>query len=59
MTAAEVRATGITWDFAPCLCVARDERWGRTYESFGEDPALVEAMETVVQACKTPATART
>lgn len=49
VTAAEVRATGIPWDFAPCLCVARDERWGRTYESFGEDPALVEAMETVVQ----------
>ena len=27
-------------DFAPCLCVARDDRWGRTYESFGEDPAI-------------------
>jgi len=49
VTAAEVRATGIPWDFAPCLCVARDERWGRTYESFGEDPALVETMETVIQ----------
>ncbi|MFD0308232.1 glycoside hydrolase family 3 N-terminal domain-containing protein [Streptomyces sp. NPDC127119] len=49
VTAAEVRATGIPWDFAPCLCVARDERWGRTYESFGEDPALVESMETVIQ----------
>ena len=49
VTAAEVRATGIPWGFAPCLCVARDERWGRTYESFGEDPALVETMETVIQ----------
>ncbi|MEU9135529.1 glycoside hydrolase family 3 N-terminal domain-containing protein [Streptomyces sp. NPDC048404] len=49
VTAAEVRATGIPWDFAPCLCVTRDERWGRSYESFGEDPALVTSMETVVQ----------
>ncbi|MFE4250512.1 glycoside hydrolase family 3 N-terminal domain-containing protein [Streptomyces sp. NPDC056910] len=49
VTAAEVRATGIPWDFAPCLCVTRDERWGRSYESFGEDPALVKQMETVVQ----------
>ncbi|MFJ9868731.1 glycoside hydrolase family 3 protein [Streptomyces sp. NPDC101165] len=49
VTAAEVRATGIPWDFAPCLCVSRDERWGRSYESFGEDPALVRSMETVIQ----------
>ncbi|MEU3295606.1 glycoside hydrolase family 3 N-terminal domain-containing protein [Streptomyces longwoodensis] len=49
VTAAEVRATGVPWDFAPCLCVTRDERWGRSYESFGEDPALVESMETIVQ----------
>ncbi|MEW2293992.1 glycoside hydrolase family 3 N-terminal domain-containing protein [Streptomyces sp. NPDC006743] len=49
VTAAEVRATGVQWDFAPCVCVTRDERWGRSYESFGEDPALVESMETVVQ----------
>ena len=49
VTAAEVRATGVPWDFAPCLCVTRDERWGRSYESFGEDPALVDSMETVVQ----------
>lgn len=49
VTAAEVRATGIPWDFAPCLCVSRDERWGRSYESFGEDPSLVESMETVIQ----------
>ena len=43
-TAQEVRATGVPWTFAPCLCVTRDERWGRSYESFGEDPALVTAM---------------
>ncbi|PWI15356.1 glycosyl hydrolase [Streptomyces sp. Act143] len=49
VTAAEVRATGIPWDFAPCLCVTRDERWGRSYESFGEDPALVDSMETIIQ----------
>ncbi|MFF9022663.1 glycoside hydrolase family 3 protein [Streptomyces eurythermus] len=49
VTAAEVRATGVPWDFAPCLCVSRDERWGRAYESYGEDPALVESMETVIQ----------
>lgn len=47
-TAAEVRATGVTWNFAPCLCVSRDERWGRVYESFGEDPALVAAMTSIV-----------
>ncbi|WP_324789733.1 glycoside hydrolase family 3 protein [Streptomyces sp. H51] len=49
VTASEVRATGVPWDFAPCLCVTRDERWGRSYESFGEDPALVESMETIIQ----------
>ncbi|MGD6742437.1 glycoside hydrolase family 3 protein [Streptomyces sp. BH106] len=49
VTASEVRATGVPWDFAPCLCVSRDERWGRSYESFGEDPALVESMETVIK----------
>ncbi|WP_407077579.1 glycoside hydrolase family 3 protein [Streptomyces sp. SCSIO 30461] len=49
VTAAEVRSTGIPWDFAPCLCVTRDERWGRSYEAFGEDPALVTAMETVIR----------
>jgi beta-glucosidase-like glycosyl hydrolase len=40
ITAAETRAAGIHWTFAPCVCVARDSRWGRTYESFGEDPGL-------------------
>ena len=36
-----VRATGINWVFAPTLAVVQDDRWGRTYESFSEDPALV------------------
>jgi beta-glucosidase len=47
-TAEEVRATGIPWNFSPCLCVTRDERWGRSYESFGEDPHLVARMSTIV-----------
>ena len=38
-----VRATGIDWVFAPTLAVVRDDRWGRTYESFSEDPAIVKA----------------
>ena len=48
VTAMETRATGPQWDFAPCVCVARDDRWGRTYESFGEDPNLVTSMETAI-----------
>jgi beta-glucosidase-like glycosyl hydrolase len=50
ITAAETRATGVHWTFAPCVCVARDSRWGRTYESFGEDPGLaVEYAGPVVE----------
>jgi beta-glucosidase len=48
VTATEVRATGIPWDFAPCVCVVRDDRWGRAYEGYGEDPALVQSMATVI-----------
>jgi beta-glucosidase len=48
VAAEETRTTGPQWAFAPCICVARDDRWGRTYESFGEDPALVERMETAI-----------
>ncbi len=40
-TAAEVRVTGQDWAFAPVLAAVRDDRWGRTYEAFSEDPALV------------------
>jgi beta-glucosidase len=48
IAATETRATGPTWAFSPCLCVTRDERWGRSYESYGEDPALVDQMETII-----------
>jgi beta-glucosidase len=48
VTAAEVRATGIPWDFAPCVCVVRDDRWGRSYEGYSEDPALVKVMAGVI-----------
>ena len=44
ITAIETKATGVNWAFAPCLCVTRDERWGRSYESFSEDPALVKTF---------------
>lgn len=44
ITAIETRASGPQWNFAPCLCVARDDRWGRTYESFSEDPRLVSKL---------------
>lgn len=44
ITAMETAATGIRWTFAPCLAVPQDERWGRTYEGYGEDPALVALL---------------
>ena len=44
VTAEEVRATGFNWAFAPCIAVPRDERWGRTYEGFGEIPELAESL---------------
>lgn len=44
ITALEVRATGIQWTFAPCVAVPRDDRWGRTYEGFAEDPLLVAEL---------------
>ena len=40
-TAVEVAATGIHWTFSPVLCIARDLRWGRVDETFGEDPHLI------------------
>ena len=43
-TALEVAATGIDWDFAPCLAVPDDYRWGRTYEGFSEDTDLVTEL---------------
>ena len=44
VTAREMAGTGLDWNFAPCLAVARDERWGRTYESYGESPELAESL---------------
>jgi beta-glucosidase len=54
VTAEETRATGPQWIFGPCLCVARDLRWGRTYESFGEDPGLVTRMATAIDGLQGP-----
>ncbi len=42
-TARAVRATGLAWVFGPTVAVVRDDRWGRTYESFSEDPLLVKS----------------
>ncbi len=42
-TAREVAATGMDWIFAPTVTTPRDRRWGRYYEGYGEDPALVHA----------------
>ena len=44
ITAIETRATGINWTFAPCVTVPRDERWGRSYEGFGETPEMARMM---------------
>jgi beta-glucosidase len=44
ITAEEVRATGINWVFAPCVTVPRDQRWGRTYEGYSEDPDVVKVL---------------
>ena len=41
-TAREMLATGVNWTFDPALSVARDDKWGRTYESYSEDPEIVE-----------------
>lgn len=43
-TAKEVAVSGIDWNFSPTVAVARDDRWGRSYESYSEDPSLVATM---------------
>src|SRR3954471_519593 len=54
-TAEEVRATGIQWTFAPCVTVPQDIRWGRTYEGFAEDPAVVQQLgEAAVRGMQGP-----
>ncbi|MFF5290791.1 glycoside hydrolase family 3 N-terminal domain-containing protein [Paractinoplanes globisporus] len=52
-TAEEVTGAGPDWTFAPCLCVARDDRWGRTYESFGENPEIATEMTSVIDGLET------
>ncbi|KAI4306642.1 hypothetical protein L6164_029903 [Bauhinia variegata] len=47
-TALEVRASGIHYNFAPCVAVCKDPRWGRCYESFSEDTELVRRMTSVI-----------
>jgi beta-glucosidase len=42
-TAIEMTVTGIDWDFSPTLAVVRDDRWGRAYEGFSEEPAIVRS----------------
>jgi len=44
ITADEMAVTGLDWDFYPVVAIARDERWGRTYESYSEDPAIVAKL---------------
>lgn len=47
-TALEVRATGISYAFAPCIAVCRDPRWGRCYESYSENHKIVQAMTEII-----------
>jgi len=44
VTAEEVAGTGIRWAFAPCLAVPQDEHWGRTYEGYSDNTALVTRL---------------
>ena len=48
ITAAEVMVTGIDWVFAPTVAVVQDDRWGRTYEGYSEDPAIVKNYASAV-----------
>ena len=55
-TAEEIAATGIDWTFAPTLAVPQDVRWGRSYEGFAQDPALVrEYARAAVEGLQGPA----
>ncbi|MEL0647836.1 glycoside hydrolase family 3 N-terminal domain-containing protein [Pseudoalteromonas agarivorans] len=48
ITAVEVMATGIDWVFAPTVAVVRDDRWGRTYEGYSEDPQIVRDYSAAI-----------
>jgi beta-glucosidase len=54
-TAEEVAATGADWIAGPCLCVARNDRWVRAGDSFGEKPEIANAMTTMVTGLQGPA----
>ena len=47
-TAEEVAVTGVHWTFSPVLCIARDLRWGRISETFGEDPFLIGELASAM-----------
>ncbi|PFG21034.1 glycoside hydrolase family 3 N-terminal domain-containing protein [Serinibacter salmoneus] len=47
-TAVEVAPTGVHWTFSPVLCIARDTRWGRVSETFGEDPYLIGELASAM-----------
>ncbi len=48
ITATEVMVTGIDWVFAPTVAVVRDDRWGRTYEGYSEDPEIVRTYSASI-----------
>jgi beta-glucosidase len=48
VTAVEAAATGVHWTFSPVLCIARDLRWGRVSETFGEDPFLIGELASAM-----------
>ena len=48
ITAKEVMVTGIDWVFAPTVAVVRDDRWGRTYEGYSEDPVIVKSYSHAI-----------
>jgi len=48
ITAIEVMVTGIDWVFAPTVAVVRDDRWGRTYEGYSEDPEIVRTYSASI-----------
>ena len=54
-TAEAVAATGIDWTFAPTLAVPQDIRWGRSYEGYAQDPALVrQYAQAIVEGLQGP-----
>jgi beta-glucosidase len=48
VTAVEMLTTGLDWTFAPTLAVVRDDRWGRTYEGYSEDPRIVASYANAI-----------